>query len=219
MKNKELIEKYYRYGISGMNDSEILQLILSFSSVRDAEKLSDELINEFGNLNSIFNADINYLTRNNISDKTACLLKAFPAVSMECLFNRGQRSFIKTPDDLNCYFRALYSGVSDERIYLVSVNRHKMVKGEHLIATGSSDSVNFSKEKIIRCILGLKAYGVFISHNHPESEAYPSEADFEFTRSIVDSVRNCGTKIFDHIIVGVSSVVSMKELNCGIDFD
>lgn len=202
-----------------MNDSEILQLILSFTSVRDAEKLSDELINEFGNLNSIFNADINYLIRDNITDKTACLLKAFPSVSMECFYKREQRIFIKTPDDLNCYFRALYSGVSDERIYLVSVNRHKMIKGEHLIAVGSSDSVNFSKEKIIRYILGLKTYGVFISHNHPESEAYPSEADFEFTRSIVDAVKNCEIKIFDHVIVGVSSVISMKEMKCGIDFD
>lgn len=217
--NAELLDKYHKNGLEKMNSSEILQLVLSFTSVSDAEKTSKELIREFGSANSVFNADMNHLIRDDINDIGACLLKLVPAVSMECLFNKGQRFFIKNPDDMKYYFRALYAGVSDERVYLVSVNRHRMVKGEHLIAIGSSDSINFNKEKIINYALGLKTYGLFISHNHPEAEAFPSEADYEFTKIIVDSMKNYGIKVFDHVIVGVSSVVSMKELDCGINFD
>lgn len=219
MKSEELLEKYHRYGLKGMSDSEILQLILSFDSAKDNEEISEKLIHEYGSLNAVLNADINHLTADDVKEKSACLLKMIPAVSMECFFNKGQRCFIKNYDDINYYFRALYTGISDERIYLVSVNRHRMVKGEHLVAIGSSDCVNVSKEKIIRYALGLKTYGVFISHNHPEAEAYPSEADYEFTKSIVDSMKRFGIKVFDHVIVGVSSVVSMKELKCGINFD
>ncbi len=219
MKNTELFEKYKTYGLNGMSDSEILQLVLSFASVKDTEKVSERLISEYGSLNAVLNADINHLIGSDVNEKTACLLKIIQAVSMECLFNRGQRCFIKSYDDMAYYFRSLYAGISDERIYLVSVNRHRMVKGEHLVAVGSADTINISREKVIRCALGIKAYGIYISHNHPESEAYPSEADYEFTKSIVDSMKDFGIKVFDHVIVGISSVVSMKELKCGIDFE
>ncbi|MGN1037493.1 MAG: hypothetical protein ACI4PX_06945, partial [Ruminococcus sp.] len=73
MKNTELFEKYKTYGLNGMSDSEILQLVLSFASVKDTEKVSERLISEYGSLNAVLNADINHLIGSDVNEKTACL--------------------------------------------------------------------------------------------------------------------------------------------------
>lgn len=214
-----LFSKYHQNGTDSLSDSEIIQLILSYTSVKNTSDVSDILINGFGSANSVFNADINYLMRNNLDERSASLIKLVPAVSMNCILNKGQNFFIGNSDNMRCYFRGLYAGVSDERFYLISVNSHKMVKGEHLISVGSSESVTINKEKIIRHALSLNEYGFYMSHNHPIAEANPSDADYELTGMVVEIMKGYGVRIFDHVIVGMSSVVSMKELNCGIKFD
>jgi len=214
-----LLKKYHENGLDSLSDSEIIQLILSYTNVKNIKEVSEKLINDFGCANSVFNADINYLISSNLNERDASLIKLISAVSINCIFNKGQNFFIGNPDNMKNYFRSLYTGFSDERLYLISVNRYKMVKGEHLISIGSSDSVSINKKKIMSYALCLNSYGFFISHNHPMTQAKPSDADYELTIMIVQEMQKYNIKIFDHVIVGSSSVVSMKELNCGIKFD
>jgi len=216
---KVLLEKYYEQGLENMSQSEILQLILSYTTVKDIEKTADRLLSEFGNINSVFNSSMEHIIDDDLNEKNAMLIKTIPCVSMQYVLNKGNNFFIGNPEMRNYYFKSLYSGASEERFYIISVNRHKMVMGEHLIAEGTPDSVRVSSEKIIRYAMGIKSYGIFISHNHPLTDATPSVADYELTKSVVRIMKFYKIRIFDHIIAGASSIASMKELKYGIDFD
>lgn len=53
-----LFSKYHQNGTDSLSDSEIIQLILSYTSVKNTADVSDILINGFGSANSVFNAYI-----------------------------------------------------------------------------------------------------------------------------------------------------------------
>ena len=136
-----LFSKYHQSGTDSLSDSEIIQLILSYTSVKNTADVSDILINGFGSASSVFNADINYLMRNNLDERSASLIKLVPAVSMNCILNKGQNFFIGNSDNMRCYFRGLYAGVSDERFYLISVNPRASQDGNALYRQGQEGQV------------------------------------------------------------------------------
>lgn len=212
-------KKYHEEGLKKFSETQVLQLILSYTSVKDIKKTSENLIQEFGCLDAVFNADISQIVNDDINEKNAALIKMISCISLDCILTKGQQFCLNNTENMTCYFKNLYSGATEERLYLISVSKNKMVTGEHLLSIGSTEKVHVDKEKIIQHAIGIKSYGVFISHNHPISSADPSSADFLLTREIVKIMRFYKIKVFDHIVFGSSSIVSMKGLNRGIDFD
>ena len=49
-------------------------------------------------------------------------------------------------------------------------------------------------------------------HNHPSGDPTPSRADIDMTKTIIESGRNLGIAVHDHIIIGKSGHASMKGL-------
>ncbi|WP_447513516.1 JAB domain-containing protein [Clostridioides difficile] len=49
-------------------------------------------------------------------------------------------------------------------------------------------------------------------HNHPSGDATPSKADIDITRQLIEAGRTLGVLVHDHLVVGGSGVVSMRNL-------
>jgi DNA repair protein RadC len=49
-------------------------------------------------------------------------------------------------------------------------------------------------------------------HNHPSGDPTPSRADIEMTRTILETGRQLGIAVHDHIIIGKKGFASMKGL-------
>jgi DNA repair protein RadC len=50
-------------------------------------------------------------------------------------------------------------------------------------------------------------------HNHPSGDPTPSRADIEMTQQIVESAKNLGITVHDHIIVGKEGHASFRGLS------
>lgn len=202
-----------------MNEQEILELMLSCASEKEIDKTAKKLLESFGCLNSVFNADIKHILNDDISEQTAAFIKLVKNVSLDYILNKGQRVFLTNPARISDYFKNLYVGASEERCYIVAVSSNKMVIGTHLVSVGNSNSVAINKEKILHYVMGVKPYGIFISHNHPIQDSTPSSADIDLTENVVKTLTIYNIKVFDHIIIGnYSSLTSMKNLICNIKF-
>ena len=53
---------------------------------------------------------------------------------------------------------------------------------------------------------------IIVGHNHPSGNPDPSEADIQFTRRMSECGELMGIELLDHIIVGESEFVSLKEI-------
>lgn len=60
--------------------------------------------------------------------------------------------------------------------------------------------------------LELSATAVVLVHNHPSGDPTPSRADIEMTKQIVQSAKNLGIVVHDHIIVGKQGHASFRGL-------
>ena len=59
---KRMKEKYFSNGIDVFSDHEKLEMLLYFTNkVKDTNAVAHALIKEFGNLENVFNADVEYL--------------------------------------------------------------------------------------------------------------------------------------------------------------
>ena len=56
-----------------------------------------------------------------------------------------------------------------------------------------------------------RAAGIFIAHNLPSGDPTPSAADARVTRELAEVGRSLGLPLHDHLIIGESSWVSMRE--------
>ena len=52
---------------------------------------------------------------------------------------------------------------------------------------------------------------IILLHNHPSGDASPSEEDCLFTRRVAEAGKLMGIPLLDHIIIGDTSYVSLKE--------
>ncbi len=52
-----------------------------------------------------------------------------------------------------------------------------------------------------------------VVHNHPSGDPTPSRADIEMTKQIVESAKNLGMTVHDHIIVGKEGHASFRGLS------
>ena len=48
-------------------------------------------------------------------------------------------------------------------------------------------------------------------HNHPSGDTEPSEADFAYTRRVVDCGDMLGIEVIDHIIIADNEYLSLRE--------
>lgn len=218
---KKLIrERYCKEGIENFSESEVLQLLLSYTCVEDCEKTANYLIGEFGSIKTIFDADINYIIRDGIIDeRSAILFKIISSIGRECKKNEINIRCINTPKKVEKYFGKLYYEVDEEMVYTVAVDKKMNILGTFLVSTGSFNSVNADIRKIVDCAIKYNSYGIFISHNHPMASSEPSKSDLVITKNIIKTLHIYDIKLFDHLIKGEDSMQSMKQLGYDIEFD
>ncbi len=220
---KELQKKYSKIGIDNLSESEKLELVLSFTKEKRIREKSKYIMKEYGSLKSLFNANVEYLLSDdnddNISENSATLIKLIQYISKEYL-KSSNRYFINNKKNAIRYFQALYMGEAEEKLYIISVDSKMEVTNSYLISSGSFNNVEVPLRKIIDCVMSMKSlFGIFISHNHPCSNSEPSPADIELTDAVISILHSYKIKVFDHIIVGMNSLTSLKSLVKDINFD
>ncbi|MGN0531713.1 MAG: RadC family protein [Eubacterium sp.] len=204
---------YLENGAEHMADHQLLELYLSLVIPRrDVKELAYRLMNTFGSLEGIFNAEPWALQAvEGVGENTAVLLSLFKAICNRIEYNKLHRisEIISTEDALD-YCRRVLADERDEKIAIVSLSSSLKVINCSIVATGGSDFVGVSAKDIMSVVLRDNASRIILAHNHPNSEAYPSAADLNFTLGVLQMLRSIGVKFVDHIIVGDGDVVSMR---------
>ena len=59
------------------------------------------------------------------------------------------------------------------------------------------------------------ADGVIVVHNHPSGDPTPSPEDVRVTHQIVDAGKLLNIDVLDHLVIGLSRWVSLKEKGMG----
>mgnify|MGYP002356916261 FL=1 len=81
----------------------------------------------------------------------------------------------------------------------------------NIISEGSLNSSIVHPREVFKVAIDNRAANIVLVHNHPSGNPDPSNDDLEITKTLVDSGRILGIKIFDHIIIAGNFYVSFVE--------
>lgn len=197
-------EKISKFGLRALEPHEVLEYLLWFTIPRkDTNPLGHKLIDKFGSLANVLNADPKYLEKiDGIGKSTALFLTSLPEVFS--LYKEsvadGKRDILNDVNSCVRYFRYKFEIHKHEDFYIFCLNGlNKIVKYE--IITGSDDTrINIDTNFFGEYINDKNVVSVLVCHTHPMGQVLPSMEDIETTKTLITIANVMHKQFFDHII-------------------
>lgn len=227
---KELIRKYCDNGLASMSETEILELILSFSEKNDFHSVARNLLECYGSIGNISKIDPKILYRDKIMCKySIVLLKLIAVMSRQYNMDRDNINKIDSVDTAMNFLQNLYIGVACEKVAVIALKMNFDINSHGFISSGTNADVKLSCRDISKFALNSDAEMIIMAHNHPLGQSEPSDTDIFTTKQVIKVLESIGIIMLDHIIVGQNDCFSMREnfsnnmfkdvLDCGYTYN
>lgn len=202
-------------GIDGLNDHQVLEILLFYSIPNgDTNPIAHRLINRFGSLRGVLEADYDELCEVvGISENSASLIKFFQCLSGRYLRSacfEGDKEIFNDTDILRQYYESVFLGVAEEEVRALVLDRNLNMVAEAKILDGTVGKVQLSARKVADFVLRNKCDIVILAHNHPNSVSMPSKSDLVATKELYELLSDLEINLIDHIIVGKDGSVSLR---------
>ena len=209
-----LKDRFERAGIAGLQDYEVLELLLFYALPRkDAKPLAKDLMRRFGSLKGVLDAGHEALEGvPGIGRHAALLFRLVRDLGSLYLQKRAEeKEQISSTKELIDYCLSSMGGLKDEHFAVIYLNaRNKIIKVE-TIQEGIVNQAVVYPRKVLEKALTHKASAIILVHNHPSGHVRPSDADIRLTRVLQDAARVMDIVLHDHLIVGENRFFSFRE--------
>lgn len=211
---QRLKTRFRNEGLDTFEHHEVLELLLMYAiPQRDVNPLAHVLLDTFGSVSAVFEADpMDLESVPGMGRTSATLVSMIPALSRLYLLDRYKdKPCIASLGAAGEYCKVLFTGQNNkEYFYMVCMNGQYDVLHATCISQGTIDSTQVYPRNVVAAALRHNAHTVVLSHNHPAGSRQPSRADIEVTEMITRALDTIEVKMADHIIVTGNSFVSMN---------
>ncbi|MBR2674815.1 MAG: DNA repair protein RadC [Mogibacterium sp.] len=213
--NERPQEKLLYSGVKGLNNSELLALIIRTGSPeRSAIQLAEEVISYTSdNIGDLGMAEVRELTEiSGIGEAKACSIIAAMELSKRVKtdrFTKGKHRLKNCREVADMLMEEL-SAEKKEIFMTINLNAKLHIESKSIISIGSLASAPVHPREVFAPAVRRGAAAVVAAHNHPSGDPTPSYQDIEVTRRLYESSKIIGIKLIDHVIVGNGRFTSMK---------
>lgn len=200
-------------GVDALADHELIEfLLMGAVPRRDMKPLARSLIQRFGSLAGVLNAEPQTLARHpGMGEATAAALRIV-AVAARRLARQTvhEQPVLGSWQGLIDYLTIDMAHLTKERVRILYLNtRNMLIHDEHL-GDGSLDEAQIHPREVIHKAMDLGAAALILVHNHPSGSPEPSRADVQITHRIAEAGRLLGITVHDHVIIGRQGHVSLR---------
>lgn len=216
---KRLRERYARSGMEDFAPHEVLELLLTYAIPRvDVNDRAHALIDRFGSVAGVMDATEEELAEvKGIGPEAARFLKMLPEVFRHYqLSSYDGRETFDTVAKLGDYLRALYTGVTVERVYLILLDNGLRIKDCIHLCDGSVNCSSITVRTVAEHAFRRNAAAMVLAHNHPGGLAIPSGADLEVTQNVECALEAIGVPLLEHLIVTENSYAPILRHHKGL---
>ncbi|HXI12030.1 MAG TPA: DNA repair protein RadC [Thermoanaerobaculia bacterium] len=200
------------HGVATLSDSELVAVVLSAGS-RGRNALDSARSVLADGLTSLSRREWRtYSKTSGIGETNAAKLAA--------AFELGRRAVsrdlpvadpVRDPEMLARSLLARFGHFVQERLGAVYLDSKNRIIREREIYIGTLNSATVSTRDVLRHALDEHAASVIVFHNHPSGDPAPSAEDLMFTRKLVEAGKLLGVDVLDHLILGASRYISLKQ--------
>ena len=207
-----LKERFLAEDLHQFEPHNALELLLFYAVVRvDTNVLAHTLINTFGSISAVFDADYEELCKvDKVTPHVATLIKMIPSLSrVYTLDKHADIRVFDTPEKIGAYFIDKFIGCTKEIVYLMLLDSSLQLIRCELISKGSATAVGIQIRTVVDMVVKHNACSVVIAHNHPRGLAIPSSEDIAVTAKIKLALKTLEIRFVDHIIVAQNDYVAL----------
>lgn len=207
-------EKLLLFGENNLSNQELLAIILR-SGTKNISVLdvANDLLLRFGNLYNVEMATVEELQQIQGIGK-------IKAVELKAVFELGKRLVTLSQEKFGKVYSSEFAGkylineigkLKQENVMVLYLNTKNEIIKKKIIYIGSINRTVAEPHDIFREGIKIGSNKLIVGHNHPSGNPQPSQEDILFTKRLVESGLLLGIEVLDHIIVGDTSYLSLKE--------
>lgn len=212
---ERLRKKYIQGGYTAFHNYEILELLLTYAIPRkDTKLIAKELLEKFGNLETILNTNLKELTRvSGIGESAGAFLQLIGDVAKNLYKSEVEKEIVqlRDKDNLLKYIRSDIGFFSREAFKVIFLNNSNRIVGDEILFVGTIDKSAIYPREILEKALNYKAKGVIFAHNHPSGNIRPSKQDIQLTEHMQEVLSLVDIKLLEHIIITSDGYFSFLE--------
>ena len=229
-KHRERLDrKVIRDGIEFLEPHEQLEFILFAVIPRgNVNEVAHKLLERFGSLSGVFNADIEQLTEfDGIGARAAKFLKTLPSLlgitERNLKYNQPPRLFAH--EEITDYASTFFYGKMLEEAYLFSLNSSFRLRCVSRISKGGETHTYIHPKQVVKQAIYDNAAVALVVHNHPCGSAAPSFEDISLSRQLNDALAAVDIKFLDSVIISGQRSYSIRangyldKIKDGKDFE
>jgi len=207
-------ERFMRAGEAGLQDYELLELVLHIVVPRrDTKGMAKEMLARFGSFSAVLSAPPSRLEEiSGLGDISITNLKVIQAAAQRFARDRLDREqpVLNSWSALMDYIKAQMAYETIEQFRILFLDKKNKLIADEVQQRGTVDHTPVYPREVIKRTLELSATALILVHNHPSGDPQPSAADIQMTRAIIEVSRPLGITVHDHIVIGRHGHVSMK---------
>lgn len=201
---QKLRKNFIEVGLEGKTDHQILEILLTYALPRiDVNPLAHELIDKFGSLSGVLDADITQLTTiKYVSENVAVLLKFIPQISAKYYQSKhGKRVRLNTVDAIKDYMIPQLANEKTEVFYVLCLDTHLNLIRAIKHSEGSPSKTSIDIRALANQVLNAGTDRIILVHNHLSNSVEPSASDIDATRRIQTAFEMLNVNVLDHVII------------------
>jgi DNA repair protein RadC len=212
---KRLRERFMRAGSTGLNDYELLELVL-FRAIprRDVKPLAKRLMAKFGDFNRVISARPSLLSAvDGVGEAVIQELKIVEAAAHSLAQAKVlNKNVLSSWAALMTYCKTAMAHRETEQFRILFLDRKNTLIADEEQQKGTVDHVPVYPREVAKRALELNASALILVHNHPSGNPEPSQADIDMTILVEQALQTVGVTVHDHVIIGAETDSSFRAL-------
>ena len=207
-------KRFLKSGLNGFEDHQVLEFLLFYCYPRcDTNEIAHRMINEFGTLANLFEADALEIARRcNVTENVAVCVALVPALARHYFLSKwSPKSLIDSSQKAGRLAIALCTGATVECFYIICLDKQRRLIYPAKLFEGTLAETPIYPREVVSTVLKYHAATVILAHNHPSGMLTPSRSDIEATKKLIAALKTVGVDIIDHIVVAGDQYFSFAE--------
>lgn len=201
------------YGVGALSNAELMQLIVGCGYTDVCPSLLAKGQNLLGvaRMSALEMAEVDGL-----GDTGANRLKAAFELGRRLMIEcPTEKDKIRSPADAYNLLAGEMATYEQEHFVVFSLSTRNEIIAKTVVYKGSLNTMVVRIGEVFREAIKRNAAAIIVAHNHPSGDPSPSPEDVKVTEQIVQGGLLLDIEVLDHIIVGQSRYISLKERGLG----
>ncbi len=208
-------EKLVNYGAEALSNAELLAILLRTGTREESVlRLAERVLSCYKErgLSAIVHMSVEELSEiPGLGQAKAAAILAAVELGRRLAVAEARVEIIHGPEDVAHYAMPRFRHECKEHFAVMLLNTKNHILAMPEISQGSLTASVVHPREVFEAAVRHAAASMILLHNHPSGDPSPSREDIAVTRRMVQAGEIMDIPVLDHIIIGGSSFVSLKE--------